>query len=449
VTVQAPPRLGPIFAVVTAGVVMSNLDLFIVNVALPVVGEHFHGTSLSSLSWILNAYAVIFAALLIPAGSLADRTGPRRAYLLGIAVFTVASLLCALAPTVWALIAARVLQAAGAAMLIPASLGILLAVAPPEKRVATVRAWTAASGVAAALGPVAGGLLTALDWRWVFLVNLPIGLATLIAGPRVLPVAEGRPSSPRPDLTGAGVLTASIALLTLGLVKTNDWTAAQLLACFGAAVALLVWFLRRSAAHEAPIVPMSLFRIPAFGKATLANLLFAVAFSMMLLSVVLWCQGVWHWSALRTGLAVAPGPLMVPALAIGAGPITRRIGAGPVAAAGCFFFALGNLWWITQAGLSPSYVQGMLPGMILTGIGVGLALPTLVGAAVTALPPQSFATGSAVVTMARQIGSVLGVAALVAILGAAGTPSAGFDHGWLLAIAASAATAAGALTIRR
>jgi len=451
-SVPAPPaaavRLGPVFAVAAGGVAMSNLDLFIVNVALPSVGEHFADAPLSRLSWILNAYAVVFAALLVPAGGLADRTGPRRAYLWGVAVFTLASALAALAPDVWSLVAARVLQAAGAALLTPASLGLLLAAAPPEKRTGAVRGWTAVAGAAAALGPVAGGLLTALDWRWVFLVNLPVGVLVLLAGRRVLPGPAPLASGPRPDLTGAGVLAAAVALLALGLVKTEEWgwISAETLGTLAASAVLGGWFVRHSARRPAPIVPPALLKVPAFTPAVLANLLFAVAFAAMLLASVLWLQGVWGWSAVRTGWAIAPGPLMVPGLAVGAAPLIRRIGPGAVVLLGCAFFAAGNLWWLAALEPAPSYAAAFLPGILLTGVGVGLTLPTLVGAAVSPLPPQAFATGSAVVTMVRQIGSVLGVAALVAVLGV--LPGADdFGHGWLFITAAAAATGAAALAL--
>ncbi|MFC5749041.1 MFS transporter [Actinomadura rugatobispora] len=443
-----PSRLGPVFAVVAIGVSMSNLDLFIVNVALPQVGEGFSGASLASLSWVLNAYAVIFAALLVPAGNFADRTSAKRAYLLGIGVFTLASLLCALAPGVWWLVAARVVQAAGAAILIPSSLGLLLAAAPPEKRLSAIRGWTAISGLAAALGPVAGGLLTQFDWRWVFLVNVPLGLAALVFGPRILPGTTAKKDAARPDLLGAALLTAGIAALALGVVQSEDWgwASAGVIGSLAAAVVLLGGFVVRSARHPSPVLPLDLLRVPSFSPASLANVLFAVAFAAMLLSAVLWCQQVWHWSALRTGLAIAPGPLMVPALAVGAAPVARRLGAGPLAIAGCAFFAAGIGWWMWR--VEDGYAAGMLPGMLLTGVGVGLTLPTLIGAAVAALPPQRFSTGSAVVTMARQVGTVLGIAVLVAALGA-GQDGGDFDTGWLLTLLATAAAAAVCLFLPR
>src|SRR6516225_413245 len=166
---------------------MVNLDLFVANVALPSIGRAFGGADLASLSWVLNAYAIIFAALLVPAGRAADRIGRRTAFLAGVAVFAVASAACAAAPNVWVLVAARIVQAAGGALLVPASLGLLLAAAPPARRTGAIRGWTSVGGAAAALGPVLGGALVAANWRWVFLVNIPIAAVALLASVRVLP----------------------------------------------------------------------------------------------------------------------------------------------------------------------------------------------------------------------------------------------------------------------
>lgn len=454
----APPssgtsaRLGPVFAVVAAGVAMSNLDMFIVNVALPQIGAHFDHAPLSSLSWVLNAYAVIFAALMVPAGNVADRIGARTAYLVGIAVFTVASVACALSPDVWSLVAARVVQAAGAAIQIPASLGLLLAAAPPDKRLTAVRGWTAISGVAAALGPVAGGLLTQADWRWVFLVNVPIGLAALAAGPAVLPSPPRHGDTARPDLLGAALFTGAIGTLALGIVKSSDWgwSSARVLGLIAGCVVLLALFVLRSARAAAPVLPLKLLRVPAFAPASLANVLFGIPFAAMLLSAILWTQDVWHWSPLETGLAVAPGPLMVPFLAFGGAPLVRRAGTALVTAIGSLVFAAGILWWILWMHAGSDYVTAMLPGMVLTGIGVGLTLPTLIGAAVSALPPQSFATGSAVVTMARQLGTVLGIAILVVVLTSGRhTAASGLVHAWWFVAGASVLTAVACLTVGR
>jgi EmrB/QacA subfamily drug resistance transporter len=440
--------------IVSAGVFVVNLDLFIVNVAVPTLAGSFGGASLASLSWVLNAYAIVFAALLVVAGRLADRYSHRRGFLLGLAVFTVSSALCAAAPGVGWLVAARVLQAAGAAALMPTSLALLLVGTPTERRPQAVRGWAAIGGIAAGLGPVAGGLLVEASWRWVFLVNVPVGVAGLIAGALLLPDARPDRDGPLPDLAGALLLTAGIGALALGLVKAGSWgwSSPGVTGSFAATVLLGAAFWLRSARHPAPVVELPLLRVPTFAVATLAALLFTVAFAAMLLTAVLWCRQVWGYSAIRTGLAIAPGPLVVPALAITSGPVVRRLGAGPTAALGCLLFAAGLGWWAVSAGTAPDYAAGFLPGILITGVGVALALPTLVGAAATALPAQRFATGSAVTTMARQTGAVLGIAVTVTLLGEPRTAEAAltaFRHGWLAASAAAVLAAGAALALRR
>jgi EmrB/QacA subfamily drug resistance transporter len=450
-----PRRFAAVFAVVTAGIAMVNLDLFIVNVALPSIGRSFGGADLAALSWVLNAYAIVFAALLVPAGRAADRIGRRTAFLAGTALFAIASAACAAATGVWLLVAARVVQAIGGALLMPGSLGLLLAAAPPARRTGAIRGWTSVGGAAAALGPVIGGGLVAVNWRWVFLVNVPVAIVALLAGARVLPKAPAAADgTDRPDTIGAAVFAAAIGALALALVKADGWGwgSPRVLGLMAAALVLLALFARRSARHPAPVIEAHMIRLPAFGTATAASVLFGTAFGAMLLLVTLWCQDVWGWSALRTGFAVAPGPLLVPFLAIGAGPLARRVGPGPVAAAGCAVYAGGCVFWRLSLALHPDYPARMMPGMLMTGIGVGLTLPTLVSAAVSAVPPHRFATGTGVVTMARQVGIVLGVAILVTVLGAPGTPVGeltAFRRATVVIALVAAAAGAGSLLLAR
>jgi EmrB/QacA subfamily drug resistance transporter len=451
----SPARPGIVMAVVCTGVVLSSLDLFIVNVALPQIAQGFGGASLADLSWVLNAYAVVFAAFLVPAGRLADRMGRRDGFLVGIAVFTAASAACAASTGVGMLVAFRVVQAFGAALLVPTSLGLVLAAYPAERRAGAVRIWTATSGLAAALGPVLGGLLVQLSWRWVFIVNVPIGIAAIVAGRRVLPrpAAEG---GPLPDLFGAVLLAAGIGGVTLGLVEANSWGwgSWRFAAVLAAAVVGLGVFLRRSRSHPSPILELSLLRERRYAVAVAATALFSTAFGAMLLSIVLWLQDDWGWSALKAGLAVAPGPLMVPPIAILSARLLPRFGAGGVIAAGCAFFAGGVLWWESAIQVRPDYLGDAVGGMLLTGIGVGLALPTLFATGASSLPPARFATGSAVINMARQIGFAVGVAVFVAVSGAPQSAPArlvGFQHGWLViaGTAIAAALAGLALNVRR
>jgi EmrB/QacA subfamily drug resistance transporter len=457
---QLPTRRGDasstqVLVIVCAGVVLASLDLFIVNVALPDIARDLHTSSLGDLSWILNGYAIVYAALLVLFGRLAESRRRENGFLLGVVIFTAASAACGAASSLTMLVVFRIVQAAGAALLTPTSLSLVLATTAPEQRQSSVRAWTAVGGLAAALGPVVGGLLVALSWRWVFLVNVPIGLAAAAIGWRRLPQVPGHPV-PRPDALGAVLVTAGIAALTLGLVKGNDWgwgSAPTVIALIGAVLALALFALH-CLRHHNPLIDASLFRIRAFTGSSVVAIVFSVAFGAMLLSVVLWDQDVWGWSALRTGLAVAPGPLMVPLFAfLVAGRLIARFGPGPVIAGGATVFAAGVAWWALAVGVTPDYAGEMLGGMLLSGVGVGLTLPTFMAAGAGSLPPQSFATGSAVVNMLRQVGLAVGVAILVAVIGtphtSAGELSA-FQHGWIVIAAASLlAAAAGGVLLRQ
>jgi EmrB/QacA subfamily drug resistance transporter len=375
---------------------------------------------------VLNSYAIVYAALLIPLGRLSESRRREQGFLLGAAVFTAASAACGAATSLPMLVAFRIVQAAGAALLTPTSLGLILATTSPERRHGAVRAWTAVGGLAAAAGPVVGGLLVAASWRWVFFVNVPIGLAALAVGWRRLPHVAGHPV-PRPDALGALLMTGGVGALVLGLVKGSSWgwgdgRTLAVLVGGGLAIAL---FAAHTLRARNPLIDRALFRLRPFTGASAVGVFFSAAFGAMLLSRVLWMQDVWHWSALATGLAIAPGPLMVPLFSfLVAGRLTARLGAGAVIAAGSTVFAAGAAWWALAIGLTPDYVDDVLGGMILTGIGVGLTLPTMMATGASSLPPHSFATGSAVVNMLRQIGLAIGVAILIAILGTPGSPHA-------------------------
>ncbi|HWH96571.1 MAG TPA: MFS transporter [Baekduia sp.] len=420
-------------AIVSVGVFVASLDLFIVNIAFPDIQKDFHGASLASLSWILNAYAIVFAALLVPAGRWADRTGRKRAFLAGLALFTVASAACAAAPSVGVLVAARVVQASGAAVLMPASLGLLLPEFPPEKRGLAIGLWAAVGGTAAAAGPVLGGLLVEGSWRWVFLVNLPVGAAAIVAGARVLREIREEGAA-RPDVLGAGVLTVAVATLIAAIVEGPDWGWAdgRVLGLFAAAVILSAFFAVRNTRHPVPVVEPALLRVRAFAAANAAGVVFFVGFSAMLLGSVLWLTEVWGETALNAGLMIAPGPATAAVFAVGGGILSGRIGPRAVGTLGATLFGLGGLWWATHLGALPHYAADYLPGMLIGGAGAGFVNPALAGAATAQLPPARLATGSAVLTMSRQLGSALGVALLVAVIGA---PSPGavvdaFDGAW-------------------
>ena len=446
-----------VLVIVCAGVVLASLDLFIVNVALPQMAKDFGVRSLGGLSWVLNAYAIVYASLLVLFGRLADRYSRKRGFLIGVGVFVAASAACAAATSLPMLVGFRVLQAAGAALLTPTSLGLVLASFPPERRSGAVRAWTAAGGFAAALGPAVGGVLVEASWRWVFLVNVPIGLAALVAGWRLLPEVPGHPIR-RPDALGALLITGGVAALTLGLVEGGSWGwgGTRTIAVLALSLAGLVLFAAHTARHHNPLIDRALFRVRPFTGASAVAVLFSMAFGAMLLSRVLWAQDVWHWSALSTGVSIVPGPIMVPLLSfLVAGRLIERFGAAFVIAAGSTIFAAGMVWAALATGLQSDYVGEVLGSLILTGIGVGLTLPTLMATSASSLPPTSFATGSAVVNMLRQVGLAIGVAVFIAVLGSPGSPAAtlaAYQRAWLVTAGmalAGAVTAIGLLSTRR
>jgi EmrB/QacA subfamily drug resistance transporter len=436
-------RRAKVTLTVCVGVFMASLDLFIVNIAFPDIRRDFSGASLSSLSWVLNAYAIGFAALLVPAGRWADRTGRKRAFLGGLALFSLASAACAAAPSVSALVIARVVQAGGAAFLLPTSLGLLLPEYPPEKRGAAVGIWAAVGGVAAASGPSIGGLLVQAGWRWVFIVNVPIGLGAMLAGARLLREVRDR-SGARPDLVGAALFTGGIGALTLAIVKGQSWGwgGARVIGLFAAALVLLVGVSVRSARHPAPLIEPVIARTRAIALANIASLLFFGAFGAMLLGSVLFQTTVWHDSVLRAAFQITPGPTMAAVFAFPGGIWGQRFGQRYVGALGALMFTAGAVWFRTHMGATPHYASALLPAQLLMGSGVGLVLPSLSAAATGPLPPARFATGTAVLGMSRQLGSALGIAVLVAIIG---TPAPGelldaFRSGWTF-IAASALAA--------
>lgn len=447
---QGPGRPSAITFIVCSAAFMAMLDVFIVNVAFTSIGAEFDAR-LADLSWVLNAYAIVYAALLVPAGRLADRYGRKPAFLAGLALFTVASAACSLAPQLWWLVFFRAVQAVGAAVLTPASLGLLLTVLPTARRAGAVRIWATTSSFAAAVGPVVGGGLVELSWRWVFLVNIPVGVAAFVAARYVLPDLRDASAARIPDPLGTVALAVAFGAVSLGLVKGEEWawTGAATIGTFTVAAAGIAVFVVRILSHPTPVVDPALFRTPAFVWANITVLLFCTAFGAVFPSVVLWLQGPVGYSTLVTGLAIAPGPLMVPLFAAVGRRLAKRLPAGALVAAGNLLFAGGAL--LLAAGASPDtrYATQILPGWLVIGIGIGLAMPVMLSQATAQLPGAQAATGSAVVNTSRQLGYVLGVAILVAVLGTAGPAldlAHTFQHAWwfIAAIAAgSAATAFG------
>jgi EmrB/QacA subfamily drug resistance transporter len=429
-------------AIVCVGIVLANLDLFIVNVGLPNIARDFTGASLEDLSWILNGYAIAYAALLVFFGRLAERYRRDRSFLLGVALFTAASAACSAANSVTTLVLFRVVQAAGAALMTPTSIGLLLASFPPERRGGAVRTWAAIGGLAAALGPLVGGVLVMASWRWIFIVNVPIGLIAIVIGWWKLPHVPGHDVA-RPNPWAALVVTFGIAALTFAIVKANDWGWASrgIGISLAVSIACLAAFVVHCLRSRNPFVPPALFRVRQFTGAALVMGPYSIAFGAMLFSIAVWEQTAWGWSALQTGLAIAPGPLLVPTTSLlFAGRLIARFGAASVITAGIAFFVAGLACWATFIGPQPNAAIVVL-GMVPTGIGVGLAFPTLLGVGTSSLPPSSFATGSGVINMIRQAALAVGVAIFVAVVASPASPAArlaAFHRGWWIMAAITA-----------
>jgi EmrB/QacA subfamily drug resistance transporter len=438
-------RVSAIVGVLSLAVFMSSLDLFIVNLAFPYIGREFAGTSLSSLSWVLNGYTIVFAAVLVPAGRWADRVGRRRVFVMGLAGFGVGSLLCGVAPGVAALIAARVIQAVGAGLMVPASLSLLLAAVPGPARARAIGTWSALGALGAALGPVIGGSLVQFSWRWVFWINLPVALAAVLLAGRVVPESRDTGATGRPDLAGAGLLAASVGLVALALVEAPSWGwgSARFIGLLLASLACGTGMVARSRRHHSPVIELGLLRSRTFSGAFAASVLYYAAFGAFVLNSVEFLTGEWRYSAVRAGLAIGPGPLMVLPFARLVAPwLAARLGGpGRVAAIGCAVNAGAQLLWLTQIQAHPAYLTHLLPAQLLGGAGVGLTIPSLLGAGSASLTAARFGTGSGVLNMARQVGTVLGVASLVAILARLNPadPLAAYRHGLDLIIAFFAA----------
>ncbi|WP_158228006.1 MFS transporter [Pseudonocardia sp. MH-G8] len=424
-------RPGLVLAVTSLAAFLAFLDVTIVNIAFPAISRDFAGTSLADLSWVVTAYNVVFAALLVPAGRLADVAGRKRVLLAGLALFGIASALCALAPTPGALVAARTVQALAAALAAPASVGVLLPAFPPERRGTALGVWGAMGGVAAATGPALGGLLVdSFGWRAVFLVNLPVVAVALVAGMWVL--AESRESGGGlPDPLSVLLLGGGVALLSLGIVNAEDgrWLTVDTAAVLVAGLALLAALTVRSLRVARPVVEPALFRLRSFRAALAGYLVFSAAFYALLLANVLFVTGVWGWAALAAGLAVTPGPLTAAVASSVGGRLVDRFGAAAAIVPGGVLFAAGCLTFATAMSATPDY-RLFLVATLMTGAGVGTSFAGLGAAVVADLPSARFATGSAVGTCARQIGAVLGVAVLLAGLAGTAEQLGAFRASW-------------------
>jgi EmrB/QacA subfamily drug resistance transporter len=457
-TAQAPPSAIPreawsTLAVASLAVLAVFLDTTVLFVAFPDIVATFDSVAPAQLSWVLNAYTIVFAALLVPAGKFADRLGHKRSFLAGSALFTIASMACGLAPSAGVLIAFRVVQAVGAAALIPASLALVLRAFPPAKVPFAVAIWGASGAVAGALGPTLGAMLVeAASWRWVFFINLPIGLYTLFAGRRVLHESKDA-TAVLPAPAGVVLIILAAGLVSLGLVQSESWgwTDPRTIGAIVGGLCVLGIFVVHQRATRAPALNMELFAIRNFSWGNAATFSFGTAFTAMFFSSILFLTQVWDYSILQAGFGVAPGPALVAVLAPFMGNLAGRIGQRPLLLGGGVLFAIGGLWRLVRLDGDPSYVTDYLPSMLFTGLGVAMCLPQLSSVVAQSLPPNRLGVGGGSNQAIRQFGGTFGVALTIAFISSPGSLDealANFDLVWWLLISGGLLTSALSLPLR-
>ncbi len=405
---------------------MVVLDALVVTTALPRMQRDLHA-NLASLQWTVNSYGIAFAAGIITAAALGDRFGRRRVFNLGLALFTLASAACALAPNATDLVVARTIQGLGAAAVLPLSLTILTTAFPPERRGLIVGIYGGLAGLAVATGPLVGGVVTeSLDWHWIFWLNVPIGVLAIALGIRLLPESHGAPE--RVDLVGVALVTAGVVALVWALVRANDvgWSSTEIVTTLVAGAALLLAFVGWERQVRAPMVPMRLFHNRAFavGNLTLffmSGATFAAAF--LIIQEFQFARG---YSPVSTGLRLLPffgTPMVVSPLA---GALSDRIGRRPLMVVGLTLQALGFGWVAAHASLSISWVELDI-ALLVAGIGISMALPTVPTAVLSSVAPVEMGKASGISAMSQRFGAVFAIAIASAVFsahGSLGDPSA-------------------------
>jgi EmrB/QacA subfamily drug resistance transporter len=420
---------------------MIMLDNTVVNVALPSIQRDL-GADLSELEWIVTGYALTFASLMLVGGKVADAYGRRLIFVIGIVVFTFASLMCGLADSSEMLIGSRVLQGAGAALMNPATLSIIAATFPPRERGTAIGIWAGTSALALAIGPLVGGLITEhIDWSWIFFVNVPVGALGIVAS--FLFIDESRDEThERLDLPGLVTSALGLFALTYGLIEANTygWGSARILGAFVLAAVALLAFIALEKQQRAPMLPLDLFRNRTYTGANLVMLLVALAMFGVFFFVSLYMQNILGYSAVQTGAAFLPMTVLIVLVAPIAGKTSDRLGSRGLMTGGMILLAV-QLLLFSQLSANASF-WNLLPALLIGGVGMACTMTPSAAAATRSVPVDKAGVGSAVLNSARQVGGTMGVAIMGAImaseLGPVPTPDAfmrGFERALLVAAA--------------
>ncbi|MEU9856221.1 DHA2 family efflux MFS transporter permease subunit [Streptomyces sp. NPDC047974] len=432
-----------------AGTFLSFLDATVTNLAVPPIADTFDA-SLTTVSWVATAYVIPFAALLAPAGPLADAVGRARLFLIGVAAFTASSLLIAVAPNLPVLLGARAAQGLAAALLVPASLGLVLTEIPAERRRAAIGLWSAAGALAAAAGPALGGVVVeVLDWRALFCLNLPVGMWVLIAGRKLL-AGESR-TGRAPDLAGSVLLALCVGAAVYGLTRGPErgWSSAHVLVAAGVTVLAAAAAVTRSLRHPRPALRLDLFRSRPFAVASAVSVAYGAAlFSTMLLGV-LFMTDAWKYSALEAGLAMSPAALVTAVVGVGVGRLSLPLAPRTMVVAGSAVVAATTAVLALLIDTEPRFWTLWLPAGAVMGVGVGLVTVGVSSAAALSVAPRHFAAATGMVMAARQVGGGLGIAATAVIIAEVpGTGAEPYAAVYWFAAAVNVAAALGALALR-
>jgi EmrB/QacA subfamily drug resistance transporter len=403
-------------AAVSFGLFMIMLDNTIVNVALPTIQRSLH-LRVSELEWVVTGYALTFGALMLTGGKLADLLGRRLVFVIGLVVFTASSLACGLAGSATLLIAARVVQGVGAALMNPSTLSIITVTFPPRQRGTAIGIWAGVSALALAIGPLVGGLITEhINWNWIFYINVPIGVIAVAAAYAFIEESRDTSHEQRPDLPGLASSALGLFALSYALIEANTygWTSARILIAFAVAAVSLAAFVLLERHQRLPMLDLSLFRNKGFAGANTVMLLIGLAMFGVFFYVSLYVQQVLGYSPVQAGASFLPWTVLIILLAPLAGRLSDRFGPRPFVAGGMVVLT-GSLILFARMGVHESF-WGLLPGMILGGVGMSAAMAPTTAAAMSSVRPEKAGVGSAVLNSMRQVGGSLGIAVTGAIV---------------------------------